>query len=80
MYRNMCLHAIHFLGRHPSTRMKICIQLYGDVMYIMYRFHSGSRVNFLLKMVKFAISLPVSGHIVTLELFPKQNLMWISIA
>jgi hypothetical protein len=35
---------------------------------------------FLLKIGKFAISLPVSSQIVTLELFLTQNLIWISIA
>jgi hypothetical protein len=34
--------------------------------------------KFLLKMGNFAIPLTVSSRIVTLELFPKQNLIWIS--
>jgi hypothetical protein len=32
--------------------------------------------RFLLKMENFAIPLPIWSHIVTLELFPTQNLIW----
>jgi hypothetical protein len=38
IYRNLCLYVNNFLGRHPRTRMKMCIQLYGYVSYTMYHF------------------------------------------
>jgi hypothetical protein len=76
--------------------MKICIQLYGYVRYTNYYvsfsfwLKGGAQENyldnytdfcrFLLKMGNFAISLPISSHIITFELLPTQNLIWISIA
>jgi hypothetical protein len=44
IYRNLCLYVYDFLGRHPWTRKKMCVQLYGYVSYTIYNFHSGSWV------------------------------------
>jgi hypothetical protein len=45
-----------------------------------YSYNDTDFCSFLLKMGNFAVPLPVSSHIDTLELFPTQNLIWISIA
>jgi hypothetical protein len=46
----------------------------------IYSYNDTDFCSFLLKMGNFAIPLPVSSHIAMLELFPTQNLIWISIA
>ena len=43
IYRNLCLYVSNFLGNHPWTRMKTCIQLC-YVRHTMCHFYSGSRV------------------------------------
>jgi hypothetical protein len=77
-----------FLGATLETKWKF---IYMHTLYpFLLWFKGGAQENysynetdfcrFLLKMGNYAIPFPVSSHIVTLELFPTQNLIWISIA
>jgi hypothetical protein len=65
VYRNLCLYVSNFLGRHPLTRMKIWIQLYGYVRYTIY-----VSFSFCFMSVSFHLKLDCYGSVVLENIVP----------